>query len=444
MRRVSLLLLLLSSPSLAQFQFRHHFVDRDLPGASYGQTSFADIDNDGGRNHALFLENLARSPSINWTRQTLNPGGSNQQTGALVADFDKDGATDIVIAHRVHAPALVWMRFDGKTWQRQVIDPDFLTVEAGGAAHDIDGDGDLDIVFGGDGQSRQIWWWENPYPNFTGPWKRRFIKNDGANQHHDQVFADFLGEGKPQLVFWNQRAKSLMLARIPADPRVTGPWPYEPIFSGQAGEGVAAAAQYAEGVDSFDIDGDGRIDPIAGNHWFHFRDGKFHPVKVGAIGGRIRAGHFRPSKTAQIVIAPGDGSGPLIFYSCDGDPRQPACWQPRNLLPRDMVHGHTLELGDINADGHLDIFAAEMAKWTRSPEPRDHNDATAWILYGDGSGNFRATTLVSGDGWHEGKLADVDGDGDLDIVNKPYTWQAPRLDIWFNARSAGSSPPPRR
>jgi len=54
----------------------------------------------------------------------------------------------------------------GDRWDRYVIDPDFLTVEAGGAVLDINGDGNPDIVFGGDWQSSEVWWWENPYPHF--------------------------------------------------------------------------------------------------------------------------------------------------------------------------------------------------------------------------------------------------------------------------------------
>ena len=33
------------------------------------------------------------------------------------------------------------------------------------------------------------------------------------------MFADVDGDGKSELVFWNQGAMSLMLARVPADPR---------------------------------------------------------------------------------------------------------------------------------------------------------------------------------------------------------------------------------
>jgi len=97
-----------------------------------------------------------------------------------------------------------------------------------------------------------------------------------------------------------------------------------------------------------------------------------------------------------------------------------------------MIHGHTLEIGDINGDGHLDIFAGEMSKWTESRPDPDNPNAEAWIFYGDGRGHFRKTVLSKGQDWHEGKLADLDGDGDLDILNKPYNWDTPRIDVWLN------------
>ena len=341
----------------------------------------------------ILLACVAGAADPSWQRlssadgQLPNPGGSNQQTGVLVADFDRDGATDIVVSYRVKGPALVLMRRKGETWSRQVIEPEFLTVEAGGTAFDIDGDGDLDIVFGADGQNREVWWWENPYPVFNAnqPWKRHLIKEGGAKQHHDQAFGDFKGTGRPQLVFWNQGAKTIFLAEIPKNPRTAGLWPLEVIFSGQAGESINNAAQYAEGVEAFDVDGDGRPDLLAGNYWFKYENGKFNPIRIGTIGGRIKGGHFKPGQVAQIVIAPGDGSGPLKIYECNGDPTQSDCWTGRDLLGRDMTHGHTLDVGDVDGDGNLDIFAAEMAKWTKGTAP-DNPSAEAWILYGDGKG----------------------------------------------------------
>ncbi len=64
---------------------------------------------------------------------------------------------------------------------------------------------------------------------------------------------------------------------------------------------------------------------------------------------------------------------------------------------------------------------------------------------GDGEGNFTQTVLTKSHGWHEARLADLDGDGDLDVLNKPYNWQTPRVDIWLNngtrrgARGIGTS-----
>lgn len=360
------------------------------------------------------------------------PGPSKQQTGALVADLDKDGTNDFVLSFRQTGPALVWYRRLTNRWDRIVIDPDFLTVEAGGVALDIDRDGDLDIVFGGDWQSKELWWWENPFPTYdpAKPWKRHLIKKDGATQHHDQIAGDFKGRAEPQLVFWNQGAKKLFLAEIPADVRNVDHWTFAEIFSGSAGEG---SARYAEGLAAADLDKDGKLDLFAGNYWFkHLEGNRFLATKIGEIGGRVAIGHFKQGTFYQVVIAPGDGVGPLRWYECKGSPTNTANWVGHDLLDRPMIHGHTLAVGDIDGDGNEDIFAAEMAKWTESRSDPDNPNAEAWIFYGDGKGAFRKTVLAHGIGFHEGRLADLNGDGRLDILDKPYNWEAPRVDVWLN------------
>ncbi len=90
---------------------------------------------------------------------------------------------------------------------------------------DIDSDGDMDIIFPGEGQSNQIWWWENPYPaDDSKPWTRRTIKNSGKNKHHDLLPGDFDGDGLTELAFWNQGANSLAIAEIPAKPHKAKEW----------------------------------------------------------------------------------------------------------------------------------------------------------------------------------------------------------------------------
>ena len=405
-----------------------------------------------GRGGAVFLVALAAvaAPVPGWQHRSSRlgdlpppPGGSTQQTGVVVGDFDGDGLDDFILACRQKPPALTWYRRTATGWEATVVEPALLTLEAGGAVHDIDGDGDLDVVFGGDWQSNEVWWWENPAPHFDPqkPWPRHLVKSGGARQHHDQCFGDFLGTGQVQLAFWNQQANTLFLAPIPPNPRQATAWPLIPILTNARPAGVP----YLEGLSSFDVDADGQLDLLAYDSWLkHTGDRTFKRVRFARAGGLIRAGYFKPAKYPQIVISPGDAPGRVRLYECVGHPENPDDWRGADLLEREVVHGHSLQPGDFNRDGHLDLFVAEMAQWGRGPQ-RDHPPATAWILYGDGRGNFRRTELIAGHGWHEARAADLDGDGDLDLLNKPYTWDTPRLDIWLNggtrpgARGTGTS-----
>ncbi len=129
----------------------------------------------------------------------------------------------------------------------------------------------------------------------------------------------------------------------------------------------------------------------------------------------------------------------MTLYECKGDPTHTADWVGHDLIGRDLNHGHTLDIGDVDGDGNLDILTAEQGQWHENSNVSDDPKAQSFILYGDGKGNFRKTVFTDGMGWHDGKILDLDGDGHMDILNKPYTWNAPRVDVWLN-KSASKRP----
>jgi hypothetical protein len=145
----------------------------------------------------------------------------------------------------------------------------------------------------------------------------------------------------------------------------------------------------------------------------------------------VAAGKFKADKTLQIVVSPGDGEGIAKLYECMDDPENPADWIGHDLIGRKLIHGHSLQIADINGDGNLDIFVAEMAKWTEYMDKPNNPNAEAFILYGDEKGNFNKTLFQTGYDFHETQIADLDGDGDMDILYKPYNLNTPRIDVWL-------------
>lgn len=362
------------------------------------------------------------------------PNEGDQQTSSAVFDIDGDGTNDFVITERTHAPSVTWFRRTDEGWSRYVIEDEALHIEAGSTFHDVDGDGDVDFVAGGDAQSNEVWWWENPSPHFDPGvgWTRHTIKSTGANKHHDQIFGDVDGDGEAELIFWNQGDRKLYLAEIPDNPRAADHWELSAIYEYGADE-MEQRGTYPgwkdtnehEGVAVHDIDGDGLDDIVGGGRWFKRTGPKAYlPQIIDASYPftRSAAGQFIEGGRPEVVLVAGDGSAPMMLYEWrDGT------WVGKDLID-EVKDGHSIGVADFDGDGHLDIFSAEM-QLGENPSPR------TVILVGDGQGKFTEQVVHTGFGLHEAKLADLDGDGDLDILGKPYTWDAPRLDVWLNETS---------
>ena len=354
------------------------------------------------------------------------PDAAPEPTAAMVLDVDRDGVADFLIASRLSGPAVVWYRRGPNGWRTYVVEREMCSIEAGGAHNDIDGDGDEDIVFAGDARSNEIWWWENPSPNFDSqrPWTRRVIKKSGGNKHHDQAFGDLDGDGRKELISWNQQARQLLAFRIPKDPKQAGEWPSTILFQ------YDEPKPEHEGLALADINADKKLDIIGGGRWFENLGGlnfKVHVVDDAYRFSRSLAGDFIKGGRPEIVFGPGDNVLRLRLYEWKN-----GRWAGRDLLPEDVDHGHSLDAGDIDRDGNLDIFVGEMGRWRPNNQPPNNPGAKLRALYGDGKGGFKMQLVDQGQGTHEAKLGDLDGDGDLDILGKPFRHNTPRLDVYWN------------
>lgn len=379
------------------------------------------------------------NPKIDWKYYSTGkgdmqiPNGSDQQTSCVVFDIDKDGINDFIITERVKAPSVVWYKKNGEKWDRYILDAEPLKIEAGAAFYDIDNDGDLDPVFGGEAGSNEVWWWENPYPFYQREtsWKRHTIKKSGATKHHDQMFGDFDGDGLTELVFWNQNANSLFLADIPRNPKDLVGWDFKPIYTYSGDSEMQPPGDVPnwkrtnehEGLARVDIDNDGVIDIIGGGWWFkHVGEHQFQANVVDAsyTFSRSAAGQLIEGGRPEIVLVVGDGLAPMFLYEW-----QKGTWKRKTLIA-EVDNGHSIDIIDFNGDRHLDIFNAEM-RFTDQHNP----DAKLRILLGDGKGNFTNYIINEGFSHHEAKIVDLDGDGDLDILSKPFAFRAPGIDIWL-------------
>lgn len=351
------------------------------------------------------------------------PQTSDQQTASLILDIDKDGDNDFVIASRKGTKAIVWYRRSNSGWDQYLIDDANLRIEAGGDFHDIDGDGDLDVSFAGDGGGNFIYWWENPAPNFnpSQKWNRYTIKASGATKHHDQAFGDVDGDGTAELVYWNQGEPGLYVSEIPTNPKASTNWSRTKIFTGTASH---------EGLTLHDIDGDDKLDIVGGGLWFKHTSGanfQSNTIDNTRAYSRTAVGQLIPGGRPEVVISAGDEAGTIDMYSWNG-----SNWTKQNLSSVD--HGHSLEVIDVDGNGQHDIFSAEMRVNGENPSSK-----IRLFL----NGNFNSPEIVAtGFDNHESKVGDLDGDGDMDILGKPYNHETPKLNIWLQTGSGNPPPPP--
>jgi len=367
----SVLLIVLGAAEFVSGQsmrFRHHWIDRNLPGSGWGQTAAADLDGDGrpelimGRSRGEIRYYRMVTPD-QWVMGELGEQ-SPSEVGGAVLDVDGDGWNDFVTGG-------AWYRNPGKgltrRFQRVPFDPQLRSVHDVVIA-DLDGDGRPDVLTMSDKNDVR---WYRISPDPRQPWQHHRI---GQSVHAGLAVGDLDGDGDPDVVRSNLWFEN-------ADGRAEEWLVRENIPFGNPNPPFPLATRCRV----LDMDGDGDNDLVMTENEIR--------------GGRI----------AWLENADGHGES----------------WRRHELPQSDSATRgayHSLIVADFDGDGDADVFSCEMEGIAGEKPPR-------WFIWEnvDGAGGrfVEHVILDAHLGGHEAVAADFDGDGDLDIASK--LWR-PRRD----------------
>lgn len=185
----------------------------------------------------------------------------------------------------------------------------------------------------------------------------------------------------------------------------------------------------ATSVFAVDVDGDGDVDILAASSiddtigWFRNNgQGTFGPHQI--ISNHADG-------ASSVYAADADGDGDMDVFSASATDDKIAWYEntngqgnfgPQQVISTNFDYPLDVVAGDIDGDGDMDILSGG----------RYINSRVAWFKNTNGNGNFVFQQELTTDIFYcrGAILADIDGDGDLDIAATSWKIEGHRV-IWF-------------
>ncbi len=349
---------------------------------------------------------------VPFERIVVDAKGPLNPWAKLLADLNGDGKLDIIIAGQ--KGPLVWYCYPD--WKKfPIVDGGYNTVDA--EAGDIDNDGDLDIVIGG------LFWYENPGKTIkqTPSWK---IHQIADHPTHDVELGDLDGDGDLDIATRNQSAfgaplgKTIHLWYQEAPDR----W-REQVLKCPDGEGIELA----------DIDRDNDLDVIINGLWFENSDSKTgkwisHEYAEYHPNSTVDCADINADGRLDVVLSPSELKTQYYHFSWYEVPKQAKqdTWKEHIIIPKIECVIHGLQTADVDGDGSMDVIYSEMHQ---GEDP----DEVA-VLFNKSNGQIWQKQVISTKGSHYIQAADIDGDGDIDLMGANWSSDFQPIELWINNR----------